>query len=186
MAPQRIAGLLITAVIGLSACGGDAPTAPTDSVTPTTLQVEPDAALAPGDPTGLVNLSVWPHEAGGQVSIELCVDPAGRPIAARLDASISCEAQDGRWTIARDVAGSVWLARTWPGWASVRFERAADQPPMLFRTTYEAPSGGVTRDVTGCAWLLAENRDVGVACRSDRHRDVLPSILPGGGAPMAE
>lgn len=176
--------VLAALALGATACADGGPTAPSSEPSPTTLSVEPDAALVPDDPTGLVNLAVWPHEAGGQISIEVCVDAGGDPIAAGFDRGLECEAQSGHWVIARDQDGVRWVERTWPGYATVRFDRSPEQPPMLFRATYEAPDGGATRSVRGCSWLLAEATDVGVACTSDDEVRVLPWLAPGGAAPV--
>ena len=180
--------LCAAASMATVACGESGPTAPAqvDDVNPTILQVQPDAAVTHDDASGLVNLSVWPHDAGGLVSIETCVATDGRPIAASFDRATSCEAQGGHWTIARDMSGEPWVGRTWQGWATVRFSRETGQAPMLFRTSYEAPRGGATRDVVGCRWILAENSDVGVACTSDDEARVMPWVAPGGSPAPAE
>lgn len=177
--------LMVLAVLacGAVACTDGGPTSPASEPAPTTLSIEPDAALVPDDPTGLVNLAVSPNEAGGFVSIELCVDAQDAAIAALLDRGLTCEEQGGHWTVARDREGVRWLARAWPGYATVRFDRQADQAPMLFRASYDAPDGGATRSVTGCAWLLAEAHDVGVACTSEGEARVLPWIGPKGVGP---
>lgn len=182
MTIRLIDGLAIAACLATLACGAEA-TAPDLPSGPTTLQVEPDAALAPDDPSGVVNLAVWPHEAGGQISIEVCVARDGRPLAARD--GLPCDALGGSWAIARDQSGQAWVARTWPGWATVRFAREAEQPPMLFRASYEAPDGGRTRDVPACTWLLAASSDVGVACRSNEEHRVMP-VVAGGSEPAVE
>lgn len=175
---QRLLVLAVLA-LGAAACADGGPTAPSSPPRPTTLSVEPDAALVADDPTGLVNLAVWPHEAGGRISIEVCIDEGGEAIAAAFDRSLGCEVQGGLWAIARDQDGVHWVGLTWPGYATVRFDRKQEQAPMLFRATYEAPEGGTTRSVRACRWLLAEATDVGVACTSDDEVRVLPWLAPG-------
>lgn len=171
-----------------AACGGSSPTSPESSSSltgTTTVHVEPDAALTPDDPSGMVNLSVWPFEAGGAVSIDVCVDDAGLPIASELDLDADCVSQGGRWDIARDQEGDPWISRTWWGQAVVRFDRQAGQAPMLFRVAYQAPDGGATRDISDCRWLLAEHSDVGVACTSDGAARQMPWTMSGAGSDAA-
>ncbi len=185
---QQLATLCAVCSFIVVACDGSNPTSPDSSSSlsgTTTLHVEPDAALAPDDPSGMVSLAVWPFEAGGAVSIDVCVDDAGQPIASSRDLDADCVDQGGRWEIARDQAGDPWISRSWWGQTVVRFDRRTDQAPMLFRASYYAPDGGATRDITDCRWLLAEHSDVGVACTSDGAARQMPWTMSGAGSDAA-
>lgn len=185
---QHLAALCAVCSFVVVACDGSSPTSPEPSSSvsgTTTLHVEPDAALAPDDPSGMVGLAVWPFESGGAVSIHVCVDDAGQPIASTYDVQAGCASQGGRWAIARDQAGDPWISRSWWGQTIVRFDRRAGQAPMLFRISYYAPEGGETRDVTDCRWLLVEHSDVGVACTSDGAARQMPWTMAGAGSDSA-
>lgn len=185
---QQLATLCAICSFIAVACDGSHPTSPDSSSSlsgTTTLHVEPDAALSPDDPSGMVSLAVWPFEAGGAVSIDVCVDDAGQPIASTFDVNTGCASQGGIWTIARDQTGDPWISRIWSGRATVRFDRQAGQAPILFRSAYYAPDGGATRDITDCRWLLAEHSDVGVACTSDGAVRQMPWTMTGTGSDAA-
>lgn len=185
---QQLATICALCSFTVVACDGSSPTSPESTGAfsgTTTVHVQPDAALTPDDPSGMVSLAVWPFEAGGAVSIDVCVDDAGQPIAAGYDLDAGCVAQDGRWVIARDQAGDPWISRSWWGQTVVRFDRRAGQAPMLFRVAYVAPDGGATRNVTDCRWLLAEHNDVGIACTSDGTARQMPWTMAGAGSDSA-
>ena len=158
-----------------SACSGDAPTGPSSETSITSLHVEPDAGLAPGDPDGIVSIEVLPAADGGRLTIQVCVDEQGGPVLA--EGGLDCQGLGGTWTPATDATGQTWDARPWGERQTIRLTRHEGQAAMLFSASYRA---GVDRDqdVEQCPWVLAEGRDVGVICTSDGRERVLPRMMP--------
>ena len=169
----------------LSGCADGSPTMPEADSNPTVLTIEPSAPIALSDSNGMAAISVFPHQVGGGLTIEVCSDEDGRPLVADFSSDVTsaeCGAAGGTWSAATDLRGRTWSARTWEGPALLRFARGPGQSPLLFRASYQAPNGASDRDVSDCPWVLADGRDVGVRCTSTGEFRLLPNVLPASGA----
>jgi len=174
---KSIRGVALMAATGivLAACGSETPSSPQVSTLFTQLHVQPTAPTSEIDPRGLIALSVTPAEIGGTVTIEVCSDQTGQPMAGSFAIDVAdCPAANGQWRLARDSEGRLWDRVEVTRSISVQFDREAGPAGLLFRSSYRAPDGGYGEDIGSCPWVLAENLDIGVVCTSDDEVRLLP------------